>query len=444
MGFWNALSALAPIAPAQAEAQAIRQQRNAENQESALRDEQIKQARLKTQAGSQPVIFGKPEWNEASKQYTVLAVDPQKGIIRLPIPGGESPETEEYRNIFTEAQARTKAYEKILGRNLTDEEKFAVTGIKQAYGKTLPGSKPYKGADGRYYQPVMNPDGTIENQPMPPDYTPPATKGWKFDINTGQAVNLDTGQRFAGNDPNLPPEAKAMLSGASTMLAKKQAFQAQLMNLRTQGYGYSRLMQPFTVYDNDTGTYTIANYLDFQKNPGRYAPSSPASKSIAQENLMQDIAGTSKLTRNAIIAMKQDFPADMKIKIAAAMRSDNPHDSLDQLIASGALGSLTNDQQDFLIATRQLAENAMAMRTILGAGQGSEDMRNAIRQTLPTLLSPDKGYALRQLNAFDATIARLHRGVARINLPGSTNTNTPTNATPKTGSFDWNSAPEVQ
>jgi hypothetical protein len=98
------------------------------------------------------------------------------------------------------------------------------------------------------------------------------------------------------------------------------------------------------------------------------------------------------------------------------MRADDPHAAIDQLIASGALGTLTPDQQDFLIATRQLSENAMAMRSILGAGQGSEDMRNAIRETLPTLLSPDKSFALRQLDAFDKTIARLHRGVPNVPL----------------------------
>jgi hypothetical protein len=131
---------------------------------------------------------------------------------------------------------------------------------------------------------------------------------------------------------------------------------------------------------------------------------------------MQDISGTSKLTRDAINNLSEDFPADMKVKIALAMRADDPHAALDQLLASGALGSLTPDQQDFLIATRQLSENAMAMRSILGAGQGSEDMRNAIRETLPTLLSPDRAYALRQLDAFDKTIARLHRGVPNVPL----------------------------
>ena len=131
---------------------------------------------------------------------------------------------------------------------------------------------------------------------------------------------------------------------------------------------------------------------------------------------MQDIAGTSTLTREAINDMDSDFPEDMKVKIVLAMKADDPHAALDQLMASGAIGSLTDKQQNFLIATRQLAENAMAMRSILGAGQGSEDMRNAIRDTLPGLLSPDKSYALRQLDAFDKTIQRLHRGVPKVPL----------------------------
>jgi hypothetical protein len=131
---------------------------------------------------------------------------------------------------------------------------------------------------------------------------------------------------------------------------------------------------------------------------------------------MQDLAGTSQLTRDAINNLREDFPEDMKAKIALSMRADDPHAALDQLIASGALGSLSPDQQDFLIATKQLAENAMSMRSILGAGQGSQDVRDAVRDTLPSLLSPDRSYALRQLDAYDKTIARLHRGVPNVPL----------------------------
>jgi hypothetical protein len=160
----------------------------------------------------------------------------------------------------------------------------------------------------------------------------------------------------------------------------------------------------------------MVTFSEYQKYPGRYLPASEADKAIPKENLMQDIAGTSQLTRDAIVNLQSDFPEDMKVKIALAASAENPEQVLRQLFSSGALATLPPDQRAFMIATQQLAENAMAMRSILGAGQGSEDVRNAIRATLPSLLSPDRAYALAQLDAFDKTIARLHRGVPRVPL----------------------------
>jgi hypothetical protein len=253
-------------------------------------------------------------------------------------------------------------------------------------------------------------DGTFEQWKKQQSAAP----GHKFDPATGQVINPQTGQRYSRADANLPPEVSAMFQGAASMEKKKQEFAEQLAKLRGSSYNASK---PLPVFDSAEGnTPTYATFGQIQRSPGRYIPSGPGAKAIASENLMQDIQGTSKLTRDSILGLKEDFPEEMKVKIAAAMRADDPHASLDQLIASSALGNLTPDQQDFLIATRQLAENAMAMRGVLGAGQGSDDMRNAIRATLPGLLSPDRAYALRQLNAFDATIQRLHRGVPRVSL----------------------------
>jgi hypothetical protein len=246
---------------------------------------------------------------------------------------------------------------------------------------------------------------------------PTAKKGVKFDTNTGQVVDQDSGTRYNEGDPNNPPEVAAMFKGSNDFAKKKQDFQMKLAQIRAASYGQARQMAPLSVLDTANGnTPTYMPYTEMIKNPGRYMPAGEADKALAKENLMQDIMGTSSLTRQAIVNLKEDFPEEMKVKIALAMKADDPHAALDQLIASGALGSLTNDQQDFLIATRQLSENAMAMRTILGAGQGSEDMRDAIRQTLPGLLTPDRSMALRQLDAFDKTIARLHRGVPKVQL----------------------------
>lgn len=236
----------------------------------------------------------------------------------------------------------------------------------------------------------------------------------KYVAATGQVVDPETHKTYSEGDPNVPPNVAAMFKSVNALTAKKQAFQLKLASIRGAQYN---LTKPLNVLDTANGNApTVTTFGDMQKNPGRYLPAGEADKAIAKENLMQDIAGTSTLTRNAIDDMDEDFPEEMKAKIVVAMRADDPHAALDQLLASGAIGSLTDKQQNFLIATRQLAENAMAMRSILGAGQGSEDMRAAIRDTLPGLLSPDKSYALRQLDAFDKTIQRLHRGVPKVPL----------------------------
>ena len=238
--------------------------------------------------------------------------------------------------------------------------------------------------------------------------------GIKYEAATGQVVDPVSGIRYSEGQPNNPPEVAKLFKSIGDMTSKKQAFQLKLAAIRGSQYN---LTKPMVIYDTANGNAPgVATYADMLKQPGRFVPAGAADKALAKENLMQDIAGTSRLTRDAIVGMKEDFPEDMKVKITLAMKADDPHAAIDQLIASGAIGSLAPDQQDFLISTRQLAENAMAMRTILGAGQGSEDMRNAIRDTLPGLLSPDKSYALRQLDAFDKTINRLHRGVPKVQL----------------------------
>jgi hypothetical protein len=244
--------------------------------------------------------------------------------------------------------------------------------------------------------------------------TAPKAQGLKYDKLTNQVVDPATGKRYNAGDPNNPPEVNAMFTGADKMLADTRAFQTRLAGLRATSYNASK---PLASYDSWNGNApTEVPFSEYSRYPGRYLPTGAADKAIAKENLMQDLAGTSQLTRDAINNLREDFPADMKAKIALSMRADNPHAALDQLIASGALGSLSPDQQDFLIATKQLAENAMSMRSILGAGQGSQDVRDAVRDTLPSLLSPDRSYALRQLDAYDKTIARLHRGVPRVPL----------------------------
>ena len=58
----------------------------------------------------------------------------------------------------------------------------------------------------------------------------------------------------------------------------------------------------------------------------------------------------------------------------------------------------------------------MAMRSVLGAGQGSEGLKNAIVATLPGPRTPTREYAAKQLDAFERALDRLSRSIPKVKL----------------------------
>jgi len=114
-----------------------------------------------------------------------------------------------------------------------------------------------------------------------------------------------------------------------------------------------------------------------------------------------------------------EFSAGMKAKIATALRSRDPRSATSTLISGEAARELSPEQQDYLINTALLVENAMAMRSVLGAGQGSEDLRSAVTATIPGPTTPTKAYGLKQLDQFEKVLDRLERGVPGVPLKGT-------------------------
>jgi hypothetical protein len=238
--------------------------------------------------------------------------------------------------------------------------------------------------------------------------------GMTYDKTTGQVWDKEKNIRYNKDDPNLPPEVQAMFRGHDIAQAEQQAYGLRLTQERGQSYNNSR---PIAVLDTQNGNRpTEVKFDEFRASPGRYVPAAAGAKALAQVNMFEDIGRTSRATRDAINGLTEDFPEDMKAKIAVALTADDHGGALNALLASAAFANLSRDQYGFLVATRQLAENAMAMRSILGAGQGSEDVRRAIQSTLPSLLSPNREYALMQLDAFDKTLEQLHRGIQDVPL----------------------------
>ena len=150
-------------------------------------------------------------------------------------------------------------------------------------------------------------------------------------------------------------------------------------------------------------------------------PGSIAAGAMNKTALIEDIRGGVQQVRDSLNGMSdQDFSMKDRALIAGALKSRDPRGAVTQLIGGQFKGSLSDKQQEYLINQANLVENAMAMRSVLGAGQGSEDLRNAIVNTIPGATTPSRKYALGQLDTFEKTLNRLERGIPQVPLRPNT------------------------
>jgi hypothetical protein len=180
--------------------------------------------------------------------------------------------------------------------------------------------------------------------------------------------------------------------------------------------GRAPLQREYSVLDTKNGnqpSYVTPEMLAAE--PGRYMPAGPAATALNKTGLMEDIRSTLNKARDAVGRMgNEGFDAKQRAWIAAGLAA--PQGQAGQYTESLLRSALTDAQQDYIIALFQMKENAMAMRTILGAGQGSEDLRTAITQTLPGAGTPSKEFFNKQVNAVEQTLNRLERGVPKVPL----------------------------
>jgi hypothetical protein len=212
-------------------------------------------------------------------------------------------------------------------------------------------------------------------------------------------------------------------AGAQKILAKKQAIQGAQGEARGAAFAKSR---PVTMLDtqneNRPTVISLQDALDANKSePGRYIPTAAGVPALNKTVLLEDIRGGIQQTRGALKNLQTDFSPAQASQIAIVMRKGDPG-AISAFFQSAVGQTLTPDQQDYLIQLFQLREQAMAMRSVLGAGQGSDELRAAILQTIPNPATPTRGYAAKQLDAFEAVLNRLSRGIPKVplrNTPGT-------------------------
>jgi hypothetical protein len=171
------------------------------------------------------------------------------------------------------------------------------------------------------------------------------------------------------------------------------------------------------VINKRTGELELRSSDWVNSHPGLYMPAGQGASAMSKDALFQDLHYNIQTARNAINAL-DELNAPTRAALSFALRDTDTKSAMQTFLA-GALGTqLTPQQQEAVQALALLNENAMSLRSLGGMGQGSEEMRSAIRATLPGGKSASKGYAIKQLEKFENVVNRLERGVPGTGAQG--------------------------
>lgn len=181
-------------------------------------------------------------------------------------------------------------------------------------------------------------------------------------------------------------------------------------NARGESYGRNR---PVQVLDTFNGNRPITvSSGEAEDNPNRYVTQSGGEKSLPKEALINDIRTSAQnVEKNIDILDEKGFD---RAKLATALA--DPTNTFESYLQGLPRGSLSDKEQQFVSDLFNLREQAMAMRSVLGAGGGSEDVRKAILNTLPGVSSGSSGFGKKQIANLTQVLDRLERGVPTVPL----------------------------
>lgn len=162
------------------------------------------------------------------------------------------------------------------------------------------------------------------------------------------------------------------------------------------------------------------------------APLQAGSQIMSKQAQFKDIYSGIGTMRAAINGISQEpLDAETIAKLTLASRESDPtvyHQAVDTILGTQQLSPA---QQDFVIALQQLNERALSLRNLAGMGNGSDQVRAAIRATLPSAKSGDVSMMRKQLDAVTNLVDNLHTGVPNINTSApNKSTNAPNTSAP--------------
>lgn len=199
---------------------------------------------------------------------------------------------------------------------------------------------------------------------------------------------------------------------------------------RAIAYGQNRIGG---YIDTKTGQMFSMNAADVnmanQQDPGRYVPAQQALPQMGKTGIFRSMHYTIGNARKAISAL-DSFDAGTRAELATALKDTTPEQALTRFLQGTAATTMNAQQKEAVMSLQLLAEDMMALRSVAGMGQGSDLMREAILNTIPSARTPDKGYALRQLDKVEQLVTNLQSGTAGLGQPTNIPPNAPTISNP--------------
>lgn len=274
-------------------------------------------------------------------------------------------------------------------------------------------------------QPVMAngmPIGVFHNgQPVMPGDPTWSEKDQKiFDASVGAAkekqfLKLDPViSAQLGEPPNPADYAKGRSSPEYAKALREYGQEAEKIKNRMAAAGGAARAMVWNEYRPVQALDADGNVIwTYAKNAigGGMAPAGIGTQLMSAQKQIEDIEVASDKFKDAIKSVDKPFTPDQVAKLTLATRSGD-EELVRTALNTVAMQNLTDKQQDFVVWMAQVNERAMSLRKIAGQGQGAEDLRNAIRQTIASVQSGSKEMMMKQIGAFDNQVAILKTGIA--------------------------------
>jgi hypothetical protein len=171
--------------------------------------------------------------------------------------------------------------------------------------------------------------------------------------------------------------------------------------------------------DTQTGQAVSMNAEEFNAAnrgaPGRYVQSTVAVPAMQRHATFAEIQNAIDQARSSIPTLGS-LDAGSRAELANAL-ADETGGRMTTFLNGAVQTTMSPAQRNAVIALKNLNESALALRSVQGLGQGSEQMRRAILATLPTGTSPDTAYMLDQLKTFERSVQKLHQGTPGLGGP---------------------------